>query len=270
MKAISRTFYRMPANLLFFLVIPVFYFLFVIAYKPFDIEEFLAVGKDHFTLNVIITSLILLGTMVLSRMLLFILRKTIDMNWALYILWCFMEIVFAGMMTSILLAVGWHGVVPYFTVMAKCLVYILAIVAFPYALITMGIQLYVLGKREQKTPYVDEKTLIRFFDDQKRLKLVLASTAVMYIEAEDNYVHIVHMDNGRVKDYTLRSSMRALEDVLARHNLIRCHRSYFVNPGHVDMVRKDENGYALAVLDREGLKAIPVSKRYYENLTAIL
>ncbi|MBO4447219.1 MAG: LytTR family transcriptional regulator [Bacteroidales bacterium] len=270
MKAISRTFYHMTANLLFFLVVPVFFFLFVLAYKPFDIEEFLAVGRNRFTLNVIVTTLILFGTLVLSRMFVFLLRRNIDMNWAQYILWCSMEVVFAGMMTSILVGVGWHGAVPYFTVMAKCLLYILAIVIFPYAMITMAIQLYVLGKLAQTAPYIDEKTLIRFYDDQKRLKLVLASTAILYIEAEDNYVHIIHMDNGRVKDYTLRSSMRALEDVLSRHSLVRCHRSYYVNPAHVDMVRKDENGFALAMLDREGVKSIPVSKRYYENLTAIL
>ena len=181
-----------------------------------------------------------------------------------------MEVVFAGMMTSILVAVGWGGAIPYFTVMSKCLLYILAIVVFPYAIISLGVQVYVLGKRAQNVPFVDEKTLIRFYDEQKRLKLVLASTAVMYIEAEDNYVHIIYLDNGRVKDFTLRSSMRALEEVMERHNLVRCHRSYYVNPSHVDMVRKDENGYALAVLDREGMKQIPVSKRYYDNLTAIL
>jgi len=270
MKAISRTFYNMQVNTTFFLVIPLFFFLFVLAYMPFGIYEFLAVGKNQFTLNVIITTLIIFGTLVLSRMLMFILRRTIDLNWSQYILWCCMEIVFAGMMTSILVAVGWGGAIPYFTVMSKCLLYIFAIVIFPYALITMGVQLYVLGIRAQKAPYVDEKTLVRFYDDQKRLKLVLASTAIMYIEAEDNYVHIVHMDNGRVKDFTLRSSMRALEDVMERHSLVRCHRSYFVNPAHVDMVRKDENGFALAVLDREGMKQIPVSKRYYDNLTAIL
>ena len=270
MKAISRTFYQMPVNVLFFLAVPVFFFLFVLAYKPFGIEEFLSVGKGQFTLNLIVTTLIIFGTVLLSRMLMFLLRRTVDLNWSLYVLWCALEIVFAGMMMSILIAVGWRGEIPYFTVMMKCLLYILAIVVYPYALITTGVQLYVLGRRAQNVPYVDEKTLIRFYDDQKRLKLILASTAILYIEADDNYVHIVHMDNGRVKDYTLRSSMRALEEVLARHHLVRCHRSYFVNPVHVDMLRKDENGFALAVLDRDGLKPVPVSKRYYENLSAIL
>ena len=270
MKTIARTFYKMPVIVMFFVTVPLFFFLFVLAYKPFDMEDFLAVGRDRYTLNVIVTTLILFGTMVLSRMLMFILRKHIDMNWSLFILWCCMEVVFAGMMTSILVSVGWHGAIPYFTVMAKCLVYILAIVVFPYAIITMAIQLYALDKRAQKAPFVDDKTLIRFYDNQKRLKFVLASSSILYIEAEENYVHIVHLDNGQVKDFTLRSSMLALEDVLAKHGLVRCHRSFFVNPIHVDLVRKDEIGYALAVLNREGVKPVPVSRRYYENLTAIL
>lgn len=270
MKAISRTFYSMPVNLLFFLVIPVFFFLFVLAYKPFDIYEFLAVGKNQFTLNVIITTLILLGTLVLSRMLIFILRRTIDMNWSLFILWCFMEVVFAGMMTSILVAVGWGGAIPYFTVMSKCLLYILAIVVFPYAIISLGVQVYVLGKRAQNVPFVDEKTLIRFYDEQKRLKLVVASDAVLYIEAEENYVHIVHLDNGKVKDFELRSSMRALEEVLQRHGLVRCHRSFFVNSAHVELLKKDVNGYALAQLDQEKVKNIPVSKKYYDSIVTLL
>ena len=93
---------------------------------------------------------------------------------------------------------------------------------------------------------------------------------MLFIEAEENYVHIVHLDYGRVKDFTLRSSMRALEEMLSRHGLVRCHRSYFVNSSHVDLVKKDANGFALAQLDREGLKPIPVSKRYYDSLTALL
>ncbi len=270
MKAISRTFYRMPVLTIFFLVIPVFFLLFVLAYVPMELENFLSLGRDRFTLNLIVTTLIIFGTVLLSRIILFLLRKVIDLNWSLYILWSVLEVVFASLMMSILMGVGWHGSIPYFTVMLRCLLYLASILVFPYALLTMGVQLYVLSKRAELAPTVDEKTLVRFYDEQKRLKLVLSSSAVLYIEAEDNYVHIVHLDNGRVRDFTLRSSMRALEEMLSRHSLVRCHRSYFVNPAHVDLVRKDENGYALAQLDREGLKPIPVSKRYYDALTAIL
>ena len=116
----------------------------------------------------------------------------------------------------------------------------------------------------------EEKTLIRFYDDQKRLKLVVSSEAVLYIEAEENYVHVVHLDNGKIRDFELRCSMRSLEDVLKRHGLVRCHRSYFLNAAHVDLLKKDANGYALAQLDQEGAREIPVSKRYYQTVTALL
>ena len=259
----------MPVNCLFFVVVPLFYFLFVLSYDPFDISEFLAVGKDLLTLNLLITTLILLGVLSLSRMLLFILRKVIDMNWALYILWCVGETVAAGLLFSIPMGIGWAGVYPYFRIMTRCVLYLSGIVVIPYAIITLSVQVHILSKRAG-VPAVDEKTLIRFYDGQKRLKLIVSSEAVLYIEAEENYVHIVHMDNGRVKDFTLRSSMQALEEMLRRHGLVRCHRSYFINVSHVELFKKDANGYALAQLDHEGVKPIPVSKKYYEAVSTLL
>lgn len=268
MKAIARTFYRMPVNILFFTVVPLFYFLFVLAYKPFDMDTFLAAGKDRFSLYLIITSLIVLGVMTVSRMLLFLLRRTIDLNWSLYILWCVGEIVASGLFMSIPLGIAWAQSVPYFTVMSLCVLYMAGILAFPLSIISMAAQLYVL--RTTREPAVDERKLIRFNDDQQRLKLVVSSEAVLYIEAEDNYVHIVYLDNGRVRRFTLRSSMRALEELMQRHGLVRCHRSYFLNPVRVEILQKDQNGYFQAMLDREGIDPIPVSKRYYEAVTSKL
>ena len=250
MTAISRNFYRMSANILYFTVIPLFYFLFTLAYQPFDINDFLSVGKGYFAENLIFTTLILLGVMVLSRMLLFILRHVIDLSWPLYITGCVGEIVATGLFWSILLGIEWRPAIPYFT-------------------LTQAIQLHILGGSKQPVP-ADDKSLVRFHDDQKRLKFIISSPAILYIEAEDNYVHIVHLDNGRVKDFTLRSSMRALEETLTKHGLVRCHRSYFVNADHVELVRKDLNGYALAKLDRDGLDPVPVSRKYYDSLSALL
>ncbi len=269
MKTISRNFYLMKANIIFFTVLPLFYFLFTLAYNPFNIREFLDAGKGYFTENLIFTTLILLGVMALSRMLLFILRHIIELNWPLYIVWCVGEVVFTGLFWSILLGLEWHPALPYFTVMSTGVLYLAGILVYPYAIITMAIQLHVVGEDKNKLP-ADEKTLIRFHDEQKRLKFIIAAPSILYVEAEDNYVHIVHLDNGRVKDFTLRSSMRALEDTLNKHGLVRCHRSFYVNANHVDLVRKDINGYALAQLDREGLNPVPVSKKYYESLSSLL
>ena len=45
---------------------------------------------------------------------------------------------------------------------------------------------------------------IRFHDEQKRLRLVVSSEAVLYIEAEENYVHIIHLDGGKRRDQAPR------------------------------------------------------------------
>ena len=269
MKTIARTFYKMPVTVMFFVTVPLFYFLFVLAYKPFDMEVFLATGQGHYSLNLIVSTLIVLGVMVFSRMLLFLLRSVLDLNWSLYVLWCFGEAIVAGLFLSIPMGIGWADR-PYFTVMSLCILYMAGILVFPLSLLSMAVQLHVLNKRADLAPAVDEKTLIRFYDEQKRLKLVVASDAVLYIEAEENYVHIVHLDNGKVKDFELRSSMRALEEVLQRHGLVRCHRSFFVNAAHVDLLKKDVNGYALAQLDQEKIKNIPVSKKYYDSIVSLL
>ena len=269
MKTISRTFYHIPVTVLFFTVVPIFYFLFVLMYNPFGSDVLLSSGAGY-TLNLIITSLIVLGVMVLSRILIFLLRRVMDLNWSLYILWCVGEVVLCGLFTSIPMAIAYSPEHTYFTVMSQCVLYMAAILVFPLSLLTLAVQAYVLNRRALSAPQIDEKKLLRFYDEQKRLKLVVSSDAVLYIESEENYVHIVYLDNGRVRRFTLRSSMRALEEGLSRHGLVRCHRSYFLNAAHVDLVRKDANGYALAQLDREGLDPIPVSKRYYEALMKLL
>lgn len=268
-KTISRVFYRMPVNTLFFVVVPLFYFVFVLLWEPFRMDAFLSVGKDRFTLNLIVTTLILLGTMTISRMLLFILRNVLELNWPLYILWSVGEIVVAGLLFTIPLGIGWAGERSYLSVMTSCIGSLAGITVFPELILSMGVQMQVMSKRMQ-APAQDDKTLIRFHDNEKRLKLIVSSQSLYYIEAQENYVHIVHLDNGKVKKFELRASMASLEELLAKQGMVRCHRSFFVNPAHVELLRKDSAGYAIAQLDRQGLKDIPVSKKYYQAVAALL
>lgn len=270
MKSISRTFYKMRVQCIFFLVLPVFFFLFCLAYEPYDFEDFLAVGRDRYTLNLIVATLIVFGVLVLSRVLLFLLRNVLDLNWPLYILWCVGEVVFAGMMLSIPMGIGWSGQMTYFEVMSRCILYTGGVLVFPYSIITLSVQAYVLNRRSE-APAPDERGMIRFYDELHRLRLVSAAEAVLFIEAEENYVHVWHLQGTKARDYILRSSMRALDEELRKHGLVRCHRSFFVNPSHIVLVRKDlKAGYAFAELDHPGLRTIPVSKNYYEAVSKML
>lgn len=267
MKTVSQTFYKMPVNTMFIVCVPLFYFLFILAYNPFDVGAFFSVGAG-FNLNLIVGMLIVLGVMSLSRMLMFLLRRNLSLNWPLYVLWCFGEVILSGLFLSIPMGIGWAGVRPYFSVMSLCVLYNAGILVFPLSILSMAVQLYVLNQPAEAA--LEDKSLIRFHDSEKRLKLVVSADNVLYIEAEDNYVHVVHLDGGSIRDFELRSSMRALEELLLRHGLVRCHRSFFLNASHVTLLKKDAGGYAVAQLDQEGAKPIPVSKRYYQVITALL
>ena len=192
MKTIPRAFYHIPVTVLFFTVVPIFYFLFVLMYNPFGSGELISAGVGY-TLHLIITSLIVLGVMVLSRILLFLLRRVLDLNWPLYVLWCVGEAVLCGLFTSIPLGIAYLSEHTYFSVMSQCVLYMSAVLVFPLSILSLSVQAYVLNRQVQLAPAVDEKRLLRFYDEQKRLKLVVASDAVLYIESEDNYVHIVYL-----------------------------------------------------------------------------
>ena len=94
--------------------------------------------------------------------------------------------------------------------------------------------------------------------------------AVAYIRSEDNYVNIFYLDQGLVKKFMLRSSMRALEDLLSKHGLVRCHRSYFVNPAFIKIVHRDAAGLIVADLKLEGQESIPISRKYQDAITRLL
>ena len=121
------------------------------------------------------------------------------------------------------------------------------------------------GQKEETATYDD--TLMRFVDNTQRVKLMIASSAVLYIKAEENYVHIRYMEGDRLKEYALRASMKSLEELMNKHGLIRCQRSYFINPQHVKVLRRDKEGMITAELNNTQAPPIPVSPRYYEQLT---
>ena len=64
--------------------------------------------------------------------------------------------------------------------------------------------------------------------------------------------------------------MRGIEELMAKHGIVRCHRSYFVNPRHVKVLRRDKEGMIQAELDVAAIKPVPVSPTYYDQLSKML
>ena len=157
---------------------------------------------------------------------------------------------------------------PFFELAASSFLTLLAICIYPYGFLWMGLELYAKNNEEAVTS--EDTSLIRFYDEYSKLRFVIAPEAVMFIKSEDNYVQIHYLDKGKTKKFILRSSMRALEEDLGKHGLIRCHRSYFINPAYIRIVHRDSAGLIVADLNQDGYESIPISRKYQDVITKLL
>jgi DNA-binding LytR/AlgR family response regulator len=111
-----------------------------------------------------------------------------------------------------------------------------------------------------------EESTLPFFDEKKSLKLAITANTLLYIEAADNYVNICYMNMDKMVRYPLRNSMRAIEQICEANNIVRCHRSYYVNLRKVSAIQKGPDGL-FAELEYAGAPHIPVSTTYSESVT---
>lgn len=269
MHNLPRIFFTLPAIILYVAVCPIFFLIFSLVYNPFGMMQTLDMGYDLSTMNILIMFCIILAVLVGMRTAFYFLRKLKRFTWAHFILWCIGECLVAALFLSLYLKLMFGPMYPYFTVIGKfCICWVYSIMIYPYVIITLAYD--VVAHREvarSKIEAAEDSSLVRFYDQFGKLKLMIAQSSVLFIEAKENYVDINYLDSGRAKSYVLRASMRSLEENAERHGLVRCQRSFFVNPIHVRVLRKDKEGAMFAELDTAGIKDIPVSKRYVDKLS---
>ena len=145
--------------------------------------------------------------------------------------------------------------------------YVFLILIYPYFGITVICVL--ISDRMPQTDVEVSKDHIRFCDSNNQVRIVLAAKNILFIRAEDNYVKIHYLDNGRVKDYLLRATMNSIAPLVEPYNLFRCQRSWFVNLSHIVALRKDPEDMITVELDTEGI-IIPVSRAVYRELSSRL
>lgn len=262
MNKLPSIFTSLRSNLSYVIVLPIFWLCFVLLYQPSGLLNLLNMSNGMLNFNTTIIMCILLGVMMISRTVLMAIHHTLKITWFKFILWEVAELVTMSMFTSLYVTLMYHGEYNYFYMTGQCLYYLLLITLFPYVISDLAFA-YV-GVLEQDIPYDDG--LMRFMDNTQKLKLMIASSAVLYIEANENYVHVRYMEGERSKDYPLRASMKSLEELMHKHGLIRCQRSYYINPQHIKVLRRDKEGMISAELDVPNQKSIPVSPKYYDSL----
>lgn len=264
MKQIPRLFYKATTQIWFYLMLPLFFLGFVLLYKPVAMTVFFDAGTEWLSFNVTMLSAILLVWLAITRNLIFILRRHLRFNWLSYTAWCIAEVVIAAFFMGLYMTLISHGVYSYFTSVGYCLGFLLMVLTYPYVIISFAVAV------SYKEPPVKPESLMRFTDSSGRLRVVVAANSLLFVEADANNVTVNYLDGDRVAQYSLRNSMKSIEPLMLRHGIVRCQRSYYVNPQRIKVLRREKDGVILAELDIPRLRPVPVSPKYYDELSSML
>lgn len=263
MKEIPSLFKHFLNHFLYVFGAPIFFLAFVLVYRPEGIMSYFGGGDGSLlSFNLAISCAIVFVTVLLCRLALLPVMRRISFTWPKYIFWCFIEIVLCGAFLAIYFSLMLKA--DYFLALLKCVAYSFAILVFPYVIITLS--LYASVPQEGAGGPAPDGALVRFVDEYKKVRFMIDPKAILYIAAEENYVRIQYLDGEREKSYVLRNSMKGIEETVTRHGLVRCQRSYYINPVHISLLRKNDNGTFSAIMDAGEARPIPVSRQYYDAI----
>lgn len=267
-KSIQKLF---PQMLLVFGIVA-FHIFSTIVYEPKSLCQLMSTGlgvydnPNIFAFNLAISSAITLVVLLISRLTFYFTMRRRELTVTWYILYCTVELFFVAAFNSLYFTLLSPETTDYFVMMLRCLKSIGGLVVFPYIIHYL---MYALHDSYVTSP-VQEGMRLKFYDNRHLLKFITSAESVLYIESNLNYMDINYLENGVVKKFTLRNTMKNIEDLCESAGFIRTHRSFIVNPKHVKMIRKDGNGFCFADLDAEDAASVPVSKSFYGKITAAL
>ena len=274
MSDFPKSLLRLGAAFLHAAAIPVCFLACALIYEPKALDALMLAGKDftgigdirHF--NMVICAAIMLVVMVLSRIpLLWVLRKNIPMTLWRYIFWCLGEIVVCNAFCALYLSLMDHGCSgSYFSYFGRSFTAIGSVIIFPYIILTL---LYMVMEKQENVP-LEEGARLKFYDFRHQLKFITEASSILYIESNENYIVIHYLENGVEKRYQLRNSMKNIEPLCEKAGYARTHRCFIVNPRHVKMIRKEPGGVNVADLGLSHGEGIPISKKYYDSIAAML
>lgn len=259
-------------HLAYALILPTFFLGSSLLYDPFGIKEYYTFGTFSYGFHLVMLSCIILVCALLTRTILYILLEKRDILWWHYGAWCIGEAAVMSAFAALYTILFKGSADGYFAVLPDCMKFIILTLCYPYAFLIFVRILRLKNEelqheKEKKVP--EDNSLVRFLDEHKRLKLSISPSSILYVRSEFNYVDIFYLDGEKVKNYMLRASMKSLEAIGSKA-LVRCQRSYFVNPEHISVLRKDPEGFIFAEINIPGVPAVPVSKQYYDSLSALL
>lgn len=270
MNSIFRFPKTYAVHLVYVFLLPLFFISFSFLYDPFGIQDFYVAGGKPFAFHIVMLTCIQIVYLAISRLVLFLLHRRLTLLWWHYLVWCVFEVLGIACFMALYTTLFFGHALPFFPALSHCLCFSYMIFIYPYLILTLIRICINLSADLDARGAVKEDELVKFYDEHKKLRMTIDPEAVLYVAAEANYLKIYYIESGRIKEFMLRNSMKSIEGNNSAKFLVRCHRSYFINPHRVRVLSRSRDGYIFAELDQESLPPVPVSKQYYDRLSDML
>lgn len=259
-----------------------FSLLFINIFRPFNSESWLPhmTSYEYFKYG---SLLVLIGMVVisLSRVLMSLVVKRVSIGTIEYFSWLFVEIIIlAALYVLIAYEVGFiesfmndHNPQltmseAVFSIFKTAAANTSCMLVIPYIISVLYLNNEDLKRQLRESSHGmcgSGKDYLQFRDDKGEMRISMMSCNIIYIESSDNYVNIKYLKNNVLCDFVLRNSLKKIADELANTSIQRCHRSFMVNFEHVVSLKKN-NGEIFFEFDVQGIKEIPVSKTYNDQI----
>jgi len=252
-------------NILWLLAIGLSCSVFILIFKPFDIEN--QTGEWYVDLIIFSLGIVFFLSIIIIE---FLVPKVIpklfeNWNFGKAILWYAWVILFVGaiMFTYKSYLGGFRDFtwIEYFLVLGRILV-----IGITVSFFTLGVLSY-LNRQRFSLISSNENYKIKA-PNSKSLRLNL--NHVMYIVSDDNYVDI-HMEaDGKRNKIVFRSSLRNIESQIVNSltPIYRCHRRHLINIKFFKITKNTSRNTTVQLINYED--EIPVSKQYVQTIVSLL
>ena len=171
---------------------------------------------------------------------------------AKFVFW-YMAITFTGInLTFLLFNYFWNWTELYWSS------YLLFCYEYPLVVLIPIVIARLAGRKNEKAKVAEEGMMV-FASENGKNRLSIKPQYLYYLKSADNYVEVFYILNDEIKKHLLRTSLKQIEEEFTDHpHLVRCHRSYIVNPTNIKSIVQTSKGVNLN-MDHFN---VPVSKTY--------